>query len=74
MRSTVWYIFGRACSSLVEAGPDIMAQVLKKNGNFIHEPIYAEQLDAQAKKILKGYAVGRLLVPGDNRFLSGDLL
>ena len=52
----------------------IMARVLEKNPSFIREPIYAEQLDAQAKKILKGYAVGRLLVPGDNRFLSGDLL
>ena len=52
----------------------IMARVLDKNPKFIHEPVYTEQLDGQARKILKGYAVGRLLVPGDNRFLSGDLL
>ena len=53
---------------------DIMARVLEKNPKFIREPVYAEQLDGQARKILKGYAVGRLLVAGDNRFLSGDLL
>jgi len=52
----------------------MLARVLRKNPLFIHEPIYADALDAQAKKILKGYAVGHLLVPGDNRFLSGDLL
>ena len=51
-----------------------MARVLEKNPKFIREPIYVEQLDGQARKILRGYAVGRLLVPGDNRFLSGDLL
>lgn len=51
-----------------------MARVLEKNPKFIRESIYAEQLDGQARKILRGYAVGRLLVPGDNRFLSGDLL
>ena len=53
---------------------NIMARVLEKNPKFIREPVYAEQLDRQARKILKGYAVGRLLVAGDNRFLSGDLL
>lgn len=53
---------------------NIMARVLEKNPKFIREPIYTEQLDGQAWKILRGYAVGRLLVPGDNRFLSGDLL
>ncbi|WP_419011762.1 RNA dependent RNA polymerase [Dysosmobacter sp.] len=53
---------------------NIMARVLEKNPKFIREPIYTEQLDGQARKILKGYAVGRLWVAGDNRFLSGDLL
>lgn len=51
-----------------------MARVLEKNSKFIREPIYTEQLDGQARKSLRGYAVGRLLVSGDNRFLSGDLL
>lgn len=51
-----------------------MASVLKKNPLFIHEPIYTRQLDDRAAQILKDYAVGRLMVPGDIRFLSGDLL
>lgn len=52
----------------------IMAAVLRKNPLFLHEEVYQKQLDAQAEQILKGYAVGRLLVPGDIRYLSGDLL
>ena len=52
----------------------ILAAVLKKNPLFISEPVYAEQLDAMADRILKHYAVGRLIVAGDNRYLSGDLL
>ncbi len=52
----------------------IMAAVLEKNPLFLHEEVYQKQLDAQAEQILKGYAVGRLLVPGDIRYLSGDIL
>lgn len=52
----------------------ILASVLKKNPLFIHEPVYAEQLSSKAEKILKKYAVGRLIVAGDNRYLSDDLL
>ena len=48
--------------------------MLKKNPLFIHEPVCADELDAQAKHTLEQYARGRLLVAGDNRFLSGDLL
>ena len=52
----------------------ILASVLKKNPLFIHEPIYTQKLDSMADRILKQYAVGRLIVAGDNRYLSGDLL
>ena len=52
----------------------VMAAVLRKNPLFLHEEVYQTQLDAQAEQVLKGYAVGRLLVPGDIRYLSGDLL
>lgn len=52
----------------------IMATVLKKNPLFVNEPVYTRQLDARAEQILKDYAVGRLMVPGDIRYLSGDLL
>ena len=51
----------------------ILASVLQKNPLFIHEPIYTKQLNAAAEKILKQYSVGRLIVAGDNRYLSGDL-
>ena len=66
--------FRRGLSQPKGSRANIMARVLEKNPKFIRESIYAEQLDGQARKILRGYAVGRLLVPGDNRFLSGDLL
>ena len=36
--------------------------------------VYTKELDAKAEQILKQYAVGQLIVAGDNRFLSGDLL
>lgn len=52
----------------------IMAAVLKKNPLFINETVYTKQLDARAEQVLKDYAVGRLWVPGDIRYLSGDLL
>ena len=52
----------------------IMASVLQKNPLFVNEPVYTRQLDARAEQVLKDYAVGRLMVPGDIRYLSGDLL
>jgi len=52
----------------------ILAAVLKKNPRFIAEPIYAKRLEDEAEKVLKQYEVGRLIVAGDNRYLSGDLL
>ena len=50
------------------------ARILKKNPLFIHEPVFTRQLEEMADRVLKDYAVGRLLVAGDVRFLSGDLL
>ncbi len=52
----------------------ILASVLKKNPSFINEPVYAKRLEDEADKIVEQYAVGRLIVAGDNRYLSGDLL
>ena len=52
----------------------ILAAVLKKNPHFINEPVYARRLEDEADKIVEQYAVGRLIVAGDNRYLSGDLL
>ena len=47
---------------------------MKKNPRFIDEPVYTQTLDDMAERIVKNYAVGRLIVVGDNRYLSGDLL
>ena len=51
-----------------------LAEILQKNPLFIHEPIYQQELEARRKTILEGYATGELIVAGDIRFLSGDLL
>lgn len=51
-----------------------MARVLKKNSLFINEPVYAKELGSKAEQVLKQYALGQLIVAGDNRYLSGDLL
>lgn len=50
------------------------AELIAKNGMFIDEPIFAKELTDRAENILSKYAVGKLLVAGDNRYLSDDLL
>ena len=52
----------------------LLAKILKKNPLFINEPIYANELENKAQNILKKYAIGKLIIPGDNRYLSGDLM
>ena len=47
--------FRRGLSQSKGSRANIMARVLEKNPKFIREPIYAEQLDGQARKILRGY-------------------
>ncbi len=51
-----------------------LARVLKKNPLFLAEPYFTKQLEDRAEHILRQYAVGRLIVAGDNRFFSDDLL
>ena len=50
------------------------AELITKNALFIDEPIYAKELKDRAANILGKYAMGKLLVAGDNRYLSDDLL
>ena len=50
------------------------ALLLTKNPQFCREPIFADELNRQAKHLLDEYSVGRLLVAGDNRYLSDDLM
>ncbi len=52
----------------------LLGKLLEKNPAFIGESVYQEQLEAMAQRLLKDYALGRLQVAGDARFLSGDLL
>ena len=51
-----------------------LARLLKKNPKFINEPIFANELQELGDKVLEQYSVGRLIVSGDNRYLSGDLI
>lgn len=50
------------------------AELIAKNALFIDEPIYAKELKDKAENLLGKYAMGKLLVAGDNRYLSDDLL
>ena len=50
------------------------AELIIKNALFIDEPIYARELKDRAENLLGKYAMGKLLVAGDNRYLSDDLL
>ena len=50
------------------------AELISKNLLFIDEPIYAKELKDRAENLLGKYAMGKLLVAGDNRYLSDDLL
>ena len=51
-----------------------LARILKKNPLFINESVYHDELKTRAEKIFEDYSVGTILVEGDNRFLSGDLI
>ena len=50
------------------------AELIKKNFWFIFEPIYQKELRDKAEHILSKYRNANLLVAGDNRYLSDDLM
>ena len=50
------------------------AELVAKNPLFIDEPLFAKELNDKAENILSKYSVGKLLVKGDNRYLSDDLV
>ena len=50
------------------------AQLIDKNFWFIFEPIYQKELRDKAEHILSKYRNANLLVAGDNRYLSDDLI
>ena len=49
-------------------------ELLQKNGVYIDEPVFANELKSKAAQLLQKYGQGQLLVSGDNRYLSDDLL
>ena len=52
----------------------LRGQLLEKNRFFIEEPIFQRELRDKAAGILKKYQNANLLVAGDNRYLSDDLM
>ncbi len=50
------------------------SKLIAKNALYIDEPIYTKELIDRAENILSKYSLGKLLVKGDNRYLSDDLL
>ena len=50
------------------------AQLIEKNFWFLFEPIYQKELRDKAEHILNKYRNANLLVAGDNRYLSDDMM
>ena len=50
------------------------AEIIEQNPVFMEEAIYAKELSDKAESVRQKYAVGQLLVAGDNRYLSDDLM
>ncbi len=51
-----------------------LGKCVKKNPLLVNEPVCVRELRYAAEHTLEQYARGRLLIAGDNRYLSGDLL
>lgn len=49
-------------------------KLVQKNGLYTEESIFARELQNKAEHILSGYGIGKLIVSGDNRYLSDDLM
>ena len=52
----------------------LRAKLIEKNGLYIEESIFAKELKDKAEQTLSKYALGKLLIAGDNRYLSDDLM
>ena len=50
------------------------ALLLVKNPLFINEPVYTDELKKHAESVYRDFAQGHLLIRGENRYLSGDLM
>ncbi|MCR5636985.1 MAG: hypothetical protein K6F76_07410 [Clostridiales bacterium] len=52
----------------------LRAELLRKNPLFLEESIFTKELSDNAESIRSKYAAGKLLVAGDTRYLSDDLI
>ena len=68
------YFTDKSGEDLTDDRRKFRAELIAKNSFFIDEPIYAKELKDKADNLLSRYAMGKLLVAGDNRYLSDDLL
>ena len=50
------------------------AEIIKQNPLFMEESPDTKELSANAESVKQRYAVGQLLIAGDNRYLSDDLI
>lgn len=50
------------------------AEIIKQNPLFMEESLYTKELSDKSERVKQRYAVGQLLVAGDNRYLSDDLM
>lgn len=53
---------------------DILYKMLLKNENLIHDDIFQNRIKSYSNSLLKNMKIGRILIDGTIRFLSGDLL
>jgi len=50
------------------------AELLHKNPAFLNEQVFQKELADKAKHIREQYGIGKLMVSGDTRYLSDDLM
>ncbi|MEE0968448.1 MAG: hypothetical protein U0M06_03660, partial [Clostridia bacterium] len=53
---------------------DIYSDIIRKNPLVMGEPMFQSELSDKAESIADKYSMGKLLVSGDNRYLSDDLM
>ncbi len=68
------YFADEAQNAYATTAREHRSKLIEKNPLFLNEPIFAKELADRADSLLQKYSVGKLLVAGDNRYLSDDLL
>ena len=51
-----------------------LAKLLKRNPQFLNEPVFADELKNRAEAVSHDLGKGQMLILGENRYLSGDLM